>query len=903
QLDDLLLVGLVSLERLERRARDERDVVAGEVVLGEQLADLDLDELEQLLVVDHVGLVEEHDDVGHADLAGEQDVLARLRHRAVGGRHDQDRAVHLRGARDHVLDVVGVARAVDVGVVPVLRLVLDVRGGDGDPALLLLGRVVDLLEAPGLAAHLLRQHGRDGSSQRRLAMVDVTDGADVDVRLVALELLLRHFGFAPCEVGCGSPRRANLGNLSQPPRSRRFNGAAGRVIAALGCLLASRATLDDLLRDVRRHLFVALEHHRVRRAPLCVRAQVGRVAEHLGQRDRARHDLGVAARLHAVHAAAAAVEIADHVAHELLGRDDLDSEDRLQQHRLGAARRLLERQRAGDLEGDFGGVRVVVLAVHERDADVHHRVAGLDAGLQRLLDALLDRRDELRRDRAALDSVDEVEALPGGGLDVAVDDAVLTRAAGLAHEATLDSLGPAADRLAVGDLRPADVRLDLELAQHAVDEHLEVQLAHAGDLGLAGLFVRADLERRVLLGETAERDRHLLLVDLRLRLDRDLDHRLGELDRLQLDRSVGRAQRVAGDDLLDADGGRDVAGRDVVEVDALVRVHLEDAPDALGAAGRHVEHARARLELARVDAEVGELADVGVGGDLEGERREGRVVRGLAGGGLALLLALDRLEAFDGGHVERRGQVVDDRVEQRLHALVLEGRAAQHRRQLDLERGLADRRLDALGGDLRLLEDQFDELVVVMGDLLEHVLTRRGRLVGEVGRDLDNLLLLAEVVLVDDRVVLDEVDDAAELALGTDRELDRNGVRAEAVDHRLHAAREVRPDAVHLVDVGDARDVVLVGLAPDVLRLRLDAGDRVEQRDGAVEHAQRALDLDGEVDVARRVDDVDAVAVPLAGGRSRGDRDAALLLLLHPVHRRRALVHLAELVRAPGVEQ
>ena len=44
-------------------------------------------------------------------------------------------------------------------------------------------------------------------------------------------------------------------------------------------------------------------------------------------------------------------------------------------------------------------------------------------------------------------------------------------------------------------------------------------------------------------------------------------------------------------------------------------------------------------------------------------------------------------------------------------------------------------------------------------------------------------------------------------------------------------------------------------------------------------------------------------SVPLAGGRGGGDRDAALLLLLHPVHRRRALVHLAELVGAPGVEQ
>ena len=66
---------------------------------------------------------------------------------------------------------------------------------------------------------------------------------------------------------------------------------------------------------------------------------------------------------------------------------------------------------------------------------------------------------------------------------------------------------------------------------------------------------------------------------------------------------------------------------------------------------------------------------------------------------------------------------------------------------------------------------------------------------------------------------------------------------------------------------------------------------------------QATLDLDGEVDVAGRVDDVDAVVVPLARGRRGRDRDAALLLLLHPVHRRRALVHLAELVGASRVEQ
>jgi hypothetical protein len=73
-----------AFERLAGRALDDRDVVAGELVLAEQLAHFHLDELEQFGVVDHVDLVQEHDDRRHADLAGEQDVLAGLRHRAVG---------------------------------------------------------------------------------------------------------------------------------------------------------------------------------------------------------------------------------------------------------------------------------------------------------------------------------------------------------------------------------------------------------------------------------------------------------------------------------------------------------------------------------------------------------------------------------------------------------------------------------------------------------------------------------------------------------------------------------------------------------------------------------------------------------------------------------------------------
>jgi len=85
--------------------------------------------------------------------------------------------------------------------------------------------------------------------------------------------------------------------------------------------------------------------------------------------------------------------------------------------------------------------------------------------------------------------------------------------------------------------------------------------------------------------------------------------------------------------------------------------------------------------------------------------------------------------------------------------------------------------------------------------------------------------------------------------------------------------------------------------------LRLDTGDAVEHGDRAVEDAQRALDLDREVDVAGRVDDVDLAVLPVRRGRRRRDRDATLLFLDHVVHDGGTLVDLTDLVAATCVEQ
>ena len=86
---------------------------------------------------------------------------------------------------------------------------------------------------------------------------------------------------------------------------------------------ATHPAASDLLGEVRRHLFVALELHLEVGAAAADRAQVGRVVEHLGHRHLGL-DLGRRAlRLHPQRVAAARVEVADHVADDVLGAADV----------------------------------------------------------------------------------------------------------------------------------------------------------------------------------------------------------------------------------------------------------------------------------------------------------------------------------------------------------------------------------------------------------------------------------------------------------------------------------------------------------------------------------------------------------------------------------------------------
>ena len=163
--------------------------------------------------------------------------------------------------------------------------------------------------------------------------------------------------------------------------------------------------------------------------------------------------------------------------------------------------------------------------------------------------------------------------------------------------------------------------------------------------------VGADPERRVLFLQLLQRDRQLVLVRLRLRLDGHVDDGVRELHRLEDDRVVLVGQGVPRPGVLEADGGGDVAGQHFLDLLPLVGVHLEQPPDPLALVLGAVVHVAARLQHARVHPEEGQPAHVGVGRHLERQRRERLVVlRDALGGRLVVerQVPLHRLDVHAG---------------------------------------------------------------------------------------------------------------------------------------------------------------------------------------------------------------------------------------------------------------
>ncbi len=207
--------------------------------------------------------------------------------------------------------------------------------------------------------------------------------------------------------------------------------------------------------------------------------------------------------------------------------------------------------------------------------------------------------------------------------------------------------------------------------------------------------------------------------------------------------------------------------------------------------GAHIQHGVARLQLAGVNANEGQLADERVGHDLECQRRERLLVVGLAGN----LCAVVGIDAVGFADIERRRQIVDDRVEQRLHTFVLERGSYHHRKNFKCDGRL---RSEARSSSA-VISSPSRNLCRISSSFSATVSTScawKASAFFFSSAGISSVIVLGAhgVVFPDDRLHVDQIDDAFELVFLADGNLDRDGLGAEALADGIDRhARNRRP--------------------------------------------------------------------------------------------------------------
>ncbi|SAJ32569.1 Uncharacterised protein [Enterobacter cloacae] len=339
---------------------------------------------------------------------------------------------------------------------------------------------------------------------------------------------------------------------------------------------------------------------------------------------------------------------------------------------------------------------------------------------------------------------------------------------------------------------------------------------------------------------------------------------------------------------------------------AIVGMHQHDAPDTFFLALHRVVHRVAFAQYAGIDADEGQLANVRIAHQLEGQCRERFIIAWVALGVLSVFV-----NPINSGHVQWGRHQFNYRVEHALHALVLEGAAAQH--------GLY---FTGDGPDAQPLDDfrfiQFARLKVLIHKLIAGFCRSRNhffspRLGGT--QQIVRHWRIAERhalrrIIPKNSAHPDEIHHAGEVFFCPHGDHNRDRIGFQPLLHHPHHAEEIRTRAVHFIDERQTRNVIFIRLTPDGLRLRLHATDGVIDHHRTVEHTHGTFHLNGEIHVPGGVDNIDAVRFkasvhtgPETAYRRRRNGDPALLLLRHPVGGCRAIVYFTQLVAHPGVKQ
>jgi len=374
-----------------------------------------------------------------------------------------------------------------------------------------------------------------------------------------------------------------------------------------------------------------------------------------------------------------------------------------------------------------------------------------------------------------------------------------------------------------------------------------------------------DDEGRVFHGQFAEDVEEALFVAFLLRLDGEAGHRLGEFERREMDVVfvVAVVQHAVEVDFLDLGDGADVAGQQLIDFDTVLALQLVKV--------RHLERALAvadeKLGIladgALMHAENANLAQIGVGDDLEDVGQHMFV--GIRHGGEGFT-AVARLALVKGWRVAfgRAGRQGRQDMQQFAQAGAGFGGNEKNRDQMAGTQGFLERRVQRGGARIgTVFEILGEQVFVFLDDLVDQRPVRRGDR-GEIG--------VAGFMLKD----LDDICGAV------GRQVEQQALRAETFANVGDQAGQVEIVGVDLIDDDHPAQPALGSVAHHALGGQFDAGLGVDDDQRGIDTGQRGNGRAGEIRIARRVDQVD-VAVFVAEIDDGGIQRMAGFLFLRVV--------------------
>ena len=623
-------------------------------------------------------------------------------------------------------------------------------------------------------------------------------------------------------------------------------------------------------------------------------AQVDGVAHQLGLGALGLDDLlTVAGRGHAHDAAAALIEVAEDIAHVLIGHGDLQLADGLEQNGGRLGHRGLVGKVRGGLERDFRGVDRVIGAIVEHALEVDDRIAGERAVDHGFAQALFHGGEEVLGHAAAEHFLGEDHLLALlVGLEADPDIAELAAAAGLLLMTAL-LLHGLADLFTVGNARGVELGVHAEAGLELAHEHVDLNVARAGDDHLMGLGVVDDGKGRVLFIEAVEAGAELFLLTAGLGRDGAGVAGLGVGHTGELDDALRVAEGVAGLDAVHLGDGADVAAADLLDLLVLLALEGVETAELFGVAGGGVVEGHIAGDLAADDLDQRELA-VLVRNGLEDDGGGGAVfiVGDLNGVAVVVLRGL-------GGHIGGDGNEIEHGLHQHIDAETGDGAAAEHGSDAAVAHAELEALGDLLGGELHGLEEFFHKLLIGAGGGFHQLGTQGLDLVGDVGGN-GALGSLAALDLIG--LVVQQVDDAGDLLAAVDDGGDDG--RDGGAELALEGVETGVVVAVLLVGAVDEDHAGLIAEhLPGALRADAQAVLRAADQHGALGRADTGENFAGEVKVARSVEHVDLHVLVLHGGDGEGDGDVSLDLFRVVVAGGVAVGDLAEAVGAASHEQ